>query len=124
MRVIMHNENDLELRDFNQPEFEVQAEDPEAHYSALQMFATSMALCTYSVLVAYSEQIDATTDDIVVKIQWSYADDPFRIGAIDMSIDWPQLPESRLAAAKRVAEQCTLHHTLAHPPRVTTSVQR
>lgn len=124
MRILMHDEQNLELRDFHRPEFEVESADPRAHYSALQMFATSMALCTYSVLVAYSEQINADTHSMVVRIQWDYADDPYRIGNIDMHIQWPELPPSRLHAAQRVAEQCTLHHTLAHPPAVNTDVSR
>ncbi len=37
-------------------------------------------------------------------------------------IHWPELPASRRAAAERAAGHCTLHHTLEHPPRVTTTV--
>jgi len=36
-----------------------------------------------------------------------------------VTFEWPSLPERRLAAAKRVAEMCTVHATLKHPPRVT-----
>lgn len=124
MKAILHGEAEMEFRDFDTPSLEVDNRDPEVHFSALQMFATSMALCTYSVLAAYGEQMDAPTDDLVIRMQWSYTEGPFRIGAIDMGIDWPRLPENRLKAAQRAAAQCTLHNTLEHPPEVTTEVRR
>jgi hypothetical protein len=33
---------------------------------------------------------------------------------------WPSLPERKRDAATRVAELCTIHATLHHPPVVTT----
>lgn len=124
MRAILHSENDLEFRDFEDPDLQVDAQDPEAHFSALQMFATAMAVCTYSVLAAYAEQIEASTEGLAMHLSWDYAESPFRIGALDMAITWPQLPESRLKAAQRAAAQCTLHNTLEHPPPVKTEVRR
>lgn len=124
MKAILHGENNLEFRDFEEPDLQVDARDPEAHFSALQMFATSLAVCTYSVLAAYAEQIEASTEDLAIRLGWDYAEGPFRIGAIDMNINWPQLPENRLKAAQRAAAQCTLHNTLEHPPPVNTEVSR
>ena len=55
-------------------------------------------------------------------LAWSYVEDPFRIKKIDMEIDWPELPESRMGAAWRAAAMCTIHNTLAHPPEILTRV--
>lgn len=122
MRVILHTEEDLEFRDFGTPSLEIQPEDPGAHYSALQMFATSLALCTYSILASYAEQIDIPDENLVIRMRWIYAEDPMRVSDIDMDIEWPELPSSRLEAARRAAAHCTIHNTLAHPPRVETRV--
>ena len=37
---------------------------------------------------------------------------------IGVLFDWPSLPANRVNAAKRVAEMCTVHATLMHPPRI------
>ena len=123
MRILLNGATDLTLFELDSPGFEVEvAPGVHAHYSAMQMFANSLALCTASALIAYAEQIDAPTDSLAVRVKWDYVEPPFRIGRIDMQIHWPQLPESRLAAAQRAARHCTLHHTLEHPPVVLTEV--
>lgn len=124
MQVVVHAPEDLTLRDFDEPGFDLVYEDPTVEYSAMEMFATSMALCTYSMLVSYGEQIDAPMDNIGVRVRWDYVEDPFRIGAIDLAIDWPNLPPSRLEAAERAAAHCTIHNTLHHPPKVETRLNR
>jgi uncharacterized OsmC-like protein len=123
MDVVLNSSEDLEITNFNSNGINITTKDETAYYSALQMFAVSLSLCTYSVLYSYSEQIDAPVDDLSVHIRWSYAEKPFRIDKIDMDIHWPALPESRLEAAQRAASMCTLHHTLEHPPKVITTVR-
>ena len=122
MNVIMHHSEDLELTAFDEPGLNVDPQDPEAHFSAIQMFATAMGLCTYSVLAGYAEHSDTPTEQLSVRMRWSYEEHPYRIDKIDMDIQWPDLPESKLAAAQRAATKCTLHNTLEHPPEVTTRV--
>mgnify|MGYP006290585083 CR=1 FL=1 len=125
MRILMHDESDLTLSRFEEPGFEVETEgEVHAHYSALQMFATSLGLCTASVLLTYGERVDAEPDDLTVRVAWTYTEDPYRVDEIEMDIDWPSLPESRLEAARRAAETCTIHNTLHHPPDVETRVNR
>lgn len=120
MRIVLHAENDLEITRLLEPEMIVETRDPEAAYSALQMFATSLALCSFSMLYAYAATVDADPGDISLRVRWDYATDTNRISDIDLSFQWPGLPESRHAAAARSAALCTLHHTLAHPPHIIT----
>ena len=122
MRVIMNSDEDMDISDFNSPGINIETKNTDAHYSALQMFATSLALCTYSVLASYAEQINVSSDKIAVHLQWSYEKDPFRITYIEMDIDWAELPSTRLEAARHAAMMCTLHNTLAHPPEFVTRV--
>lgn len=122
MNIILHSEEQLEFTDFEDPGMDIENRDPRAQYSALQMFATSLAICTYSMLHGYGEQIEADTAGLSMTVAWEYAEQPRRIARIDMQIKWPALPDSRLEAAQRVAAQCPLHETLAHPPQVGTTV--
>ena len=124
MKIILHSEEDLELVQFQQPGMEVEATDEQAHFSALQMFATSLGLCTYSMLVSYGETISVSADELRIRVRWSYADKPYRIGSLAMDIRWPGLPDSRLKAAQLAANHCTIHHTLEKPPEVTTVVHQ
>lgn len=122
MRILMHSEEDLSIQDFLAPEMTVESHDPEAAFSALQMFATSMALCTFSVLFSYAETIGVDPEPIAIRMRWSYAPNESRIDEIAMDIDWPGLPASRKTAAQRAAASCTVHRTLEHPPVVHTRV--
>jgi uncharacterized OsmC-like protein len=124
MKIHMHTEEDLEFTEFAEPAFELVPSSADQQYSALQMFATAMALCTYSVLFGYGENIDTDVERIRIRIRWAYAEHPFRIDRLEMDVHWPELPESRLEAARRAAAHCTLHNTLEHPPRITTTVER
>ncbi|MFO7593231.1 MAG: OsmC family protein [Pseudomonadota bacterium] len=123
MNVIMHRSEDIELRHFDEPGLNIEQLDPEAHYSAMQMFATAMGLCTYSVLAGYAELLDTPTEQLSLRMHWNYEEAPYRIGRFDMEIQWPELPPSRQSAAERVASKCTLHNTLEHPPQLTTRVK-
>lgn len=120
MNVIMRHSEDLELTQFDKPGLNIEQLDPEAHYSAMQMFATAMGLCTYSVLAGYADQHDTPTERMSLRMRWDYAEHPYRIGQFEMEIQWPELPPSRQSAAQRVASKCTLHNTLEQPPQLTT----
>lgn len=120
MRIEMHGESDLTLSNLREPDFQIV--QGEHAYSAMQMFGTSLALCSLSVLAAYAEQLGVGIEKLSCRIRWDYVEDPFRIGEIDMEITWPELPPSRLEAARRAAEKCTIHNTLHHPPEVRTRV--
>ena len=123
MRIVLHSGTDITLTGFDEPGFEVESESPDAHFSALPMFAASLGLCTYSVIAEYARRFDAPTDEIDIDVTWNYVEDPYRIGEIDMEIRWPSLPESRQQAVERAAAQCTIHNTLVHPPSVETTVR-
>lgn len=122
MRIVLHGEADLELVDLGEPHLHVEG---DAGFGALQMFAAGFALCTASVLQAYAEGVvRAPIDRLSIRVRWSYVEGPYRIGELAMAITWPDLPESRVEAARRAAQTCTIHHTFEHPPTVTTTVSR
>jgi len=122
MRITLHGPQDLTLSAVSEEGLQVSAEHEDAHFSAMEMFNTSLALCTASVLMSYAEHAGVGLEGMTLRMRWEYRDDPYRIGHIGMDIRWPGLPENRHKAARRAAEQCTLHHTLEVPPEVETRV--
>jgi len=97
----------------------IEAASAETSYSPFHMLASGLATCTFSVLHSWATHAKIPIDDLALDVRWSFADDPHRVGEMRVIFDWPALPANRLAAAKRVAEMCTIHATLMHPPRIT-----
>lgn len=94
----------------------IEAQSVEQSYSPFHMVAGGLASCTYSVMHAWAEHAKLNADDLVIEVSWTFADDPHRVDAYALRFTWPSLPAKRLDAAKRVAELCTVHATLQHPP--------
>ena len=124
MLITLHSDNSITLGRFQEPDFQIESDSEDVHFSAIPMFATSLGLCTFSVIAEYARRFEADTASIEVDIDWSYEEDPFRMGQISMEIRWPELPEERLQAVERAASHCTIHNTLEHPPEMTTRVTR
>lgn len=90
----------------------------EAHFGPLHMLAASLATCTVAVLASWADAVGLRLDDLQVRLGWNYVEDPYRVGTYRMEIVWPSLPDERRNRARRVAEACTVHHTLTHPPGI------
>ncbi len=123
MKVVLEGDTQLVLEDFEGPGLHVEAaEGVHAHFSAFEMFVSGVGLCTASVLGAYAEQLEVPTGGLRVRMRWELDVAPRRMGAMQMDIQWPELPPSRTRAAELAASQCPLHQTLAQPTSVTTRV--
>ena len=96
----------------------IEAESAEMQYSPFHMLASGLASCTFSVLYSWATHAKLSVDDLTLEVHWTFADDPHRVSNIAVIFDWPSLPANRLAAARRVAELCTVHATLTHPPAI------
>ncbi|HEV7991442.1 MAG TPA: OsmC family protein [Gemmatimonadaceae bacterium] len=97
----------------------IEASSAEMTYSPFHMLASSLATCTFSVIESWASHAKLTLDDLTIEVRWRFGDDPHRVSELDLTFAWPSLPANRLAAAKRVAELCTVHATLLHPPKIT-----
>jgi len=100
----------------------IEALSADQLYSPFHMLASGLAFCTYSILASWAETAKLSADDCAIEVRWSFVEEPHRIGAIALTLDWPSLPPGRTNAAKRVAEMCPIHTTLHHPP--TTTIER
>jgi uncharacterized OsmC-like protein len=97
----------------------IEAPTAEMTYSPFHMLASGLATCTFSVLYSWASHAKIPIDDLTLEVQWRFGEDPHRVSDIGVIFDWPSLPSNRLTAAKRVAEMCTIHATLTHPPHIT-----
>jgi uncharacterized OsmC-like protein len=96
----------------------IEAQSAEQQYSPFHMLASSLAYCTWSVLASWATHAKLDADDLVLEVCWTFADDPYRVGELRMTYDWPSLPDNRRRAAAKAAELCTVHATLQHPPSI------
>lgn len=97
----------------------IEAMEPDGQYSPFHMLASSLAYCTFSVMYSWATHTKQPADDLVLEVHWKFSDDePQRVSHIRLTFQWPSLPQKKLNAARRVAELCTIHATLQHPPRI------
>jgi uncharacterized OsmC-like protein len=121
MRVRSSGPNQLELTQVSSPEVELQIES----LGAIELLAASLGVCTARVLDAYAANVaKVPIDSLAIRVSWELDEHPLRVGALDVGIVWPELPESRLEAARRAALTCTVHRTFSHPPTLMTRVSR
>ena len=100
-------------------QFTVEAESADREYSPYQMLASGLAVCTFGVLQSWGSNVGLSADDLVIDVSWKFADNPHRVAEMDLSYDWPSLPEDRRRIAQRVAELCPVHKTLQQSPAMT-----
>lgn len=119
MKIILTSEYSVRLEPEPGP-MTIEALEPDEQYSPFHMLASSLAYCTWSVMYSWATHTKQSADDLVIEVSWRFSDDePHRVSDIAMTYEWPSLPEKKRLAATRVAEMCTIHATLQHPPTIT-----
>jgi uncharacterized OsmC-like protein len=115
--------DDTRLRvEFAPPPLTIEALTPEQSYSPFHMIASGLAMCTHAVLHSWAMHAKLDAESLVIEVGWEFGENPHRVAAYDVRIDWPNLPQERKEAARRTAKLCAVHATLAHPPAVALSV--
>ena len=122
MKITLLGEDRIRLEPIPGP-MTIEADSADQLYSPFHMLASSLAFCTYSVLASWASNAKISSDDVVIEVKWGFAEEPHRVGEIDMKIEWPSLPEARRNAAGRVADLCAVHASLTHPPTIRTVVE-
>ena len=121
MKITLIAEDGIRLEPLPGP-MTIEAQAADQLYSPFHMLGSGLAFCTYSVLASWASNAKLKSDDILIEVRWAFAEEPHRVGSIDMKIDWPSLPSARQSAAKRVADMCAIHASLEQPPALTTTV--
>jgi uncharacterized OsmC-like protein len=117
MKITLLSDDAIRLEPIAGP-MTIEASSAEMVYSPFHMLASSLASCTFSVMESWASHAKIPIDDLVIDVRWKFGEDPHRVSDIAVTFDWKSLPPNRIAAAKRVAELCTVHATLHHPPHV------
>ena len=122
MKITLLSEESIRLDGLGGP-LTIEAESAEQTYSPFHMLASSLAVCTHSVLMSWATNAHIHADDLAIEVSWSFAEKPHRVGDIRMTFEWPGLPKERLETARRVAALCPIHATLGHPPTISVDVR-
>ena len=118
MKIILTSEDSIRLVPDAGP-MTVEAQSADQQYSPFHMLGSSLAYCTFSVMYSWATHSKQGADDLVIDVSWKFAEDePKRVASLQLSYAWPSLPEKKREAARRVAELCTIHATLMHPPAI------
>ena len=119
MKIILTSEYSIRLEPDAGP-MTIEAMEPDEQYSPFHMLASSLAYCTFSVMYSWATHSKQSVDDLAIEVRWTFSDDePRRVSELAMTYEWPSLPAKKRNAARRVAEMCTVHATLMHPPAIT-----
>jgi uncharacterized OsmC-like protein len=122
MKITLLSDSSIRLEPIPGP-MTIEADSADQLYSPFHMLASSLAFCTYSVLASWASNAKLDSTDIVVEVGWKFAEDPHRVGEMDMNVSWPSLPAARQAAANRVTTLCAVHASLSHSPTINTNVE-
>lgn len=118
MKIILTSEYSIRLEPDPGP-MTIEAPEPHEQYSPFHMLASSLAYCTWSVMYSWATNTKQSADDLVIEVSWKFSEDePHRVSEMSITYEWPSLPEKKRLAARRVAEMCTIHATLHHPPTI------
>jgi len=114
--------------------------DSEGHYTASQggqpfapgpgplpappiLFLGSLGACAGAFAVSYLKTRELPFEELSVIVEAEFAEDPHRIGRIDVRVMPPSaLEERHVKAMGRAVELCTLKQTFAVPPVITTTI--
>lgn len=94
-------------------------------FGPLQMLATSLALCSASVMQDYAATAQFHLHHFAIEIKWEYVEQPYRVGQMHMALlVGDDVPPSRHKALLRAAEHhCTVHNTLTHATHIHTTLE-
>jgi putative redox protein len=83
-----------------------------------EMFAASLAACVAFYAQRFLRRHGLPTEGLKVTCDYRWAEDPHRVGAVDLEVEAPGLTDARRASFARVIDHCTVHNTLRQPPEV------
>jgi uncharacterized OsmC-like protein len=91
----------------------------DAGMSPVELFVGSLASCVAYFVGRYCARHQIPCDGFTVDVEWSYAEQPHRVGAVELRVNIPSAvtPEQREKLLK-VANGCTVHQSLTVPPKV------
>ncbi len=89
----------------------------------LELMPAALGTCVALFVQQFLTTRGLDASGLEVQVGTSGAANPHRIGRFDVSVSVPAgVPEQYRDALVRVAESCTVHHTLSHRPEIAVKV--
>ena len=83
-----------------------------------ELFAVSLASCVAFYAERFLRRNRLSTQGLLVSCAYGWAENPHRVGELELTVDAPGLPAEKREAFARVIDHCTIHNTLKQPPEV------
>ncbi len=112
MKITVLDQTEIKLSAFDEDGIEIILENKMQKLSALAMFVASLGRCTFAVIDHYALRMDVPIENIVTHLTWDYHTEPTRFKTINMEINWPEVPEKRIASVERAAHKCAISNTI------------
>lgn len=87
-----------------------------------ELFVAGLASCVAFYAERFLRRHGLSADGLKVSCRYRWADDPHRVGEIDLEVDAPGLSPQKREAFIRVIDHCTVHNSLVRPPAVRIAV--
>ncbi len=91
----------------------------DAGMSPVELFVGSLASCVGYFVARYCARHQIPCEGFTIEAGWTYAEQPHRVGSVELRLNLPSAvtPEQQDKLLK-VAHGCTVHQSLAIPPKV------
>jgi uncharacterized OsmC-like protein len=117
MKILLTSAESLRVEPTTGP-LTIEAPTADMSYGPFHMLGSSLAMCTFSVLQSWATNKKLRVDDLRIDVNWSFVEQPHRVGSMNVKLEWPSLAPDMWPRAIRVANLCGVHNTLTHPPRI------
>jgi uncharacterized OsmC-like protein len=117
MKITLTSDDSILLEPLAGP-LTIEAPNADMQYSPFHMLASALATCTFSVLHSWASNAGIGWEDLSIAVKWTFAEQPHRVGSLDVELRWPSLPAERTTVALRASQLCAVHATLSHPPEI------
>lgn len=85
----------------------------------VECLAVSLGSCVAYFAARFAQRHALPIRDLQVTTGWDYAEQPHRVGRFDVQVAFRGVVDAAMRdRLLRVAEACTVHHTLTHAPEI------
>jgi len=96
----------------------------DAGMSPVELFVASLAGCVGYFVARYCRRHEIPVDGFRIETEWSMAEQPHRIGRIQLHLHLPAgVPSSQQEKLLKVAHGCTVHQSIIHTPTIDIVLQ-
>lgn len=100
-----------------------QAGGEDAAPTPLELLPAALGTCVAFFVQQFLATRGLDAAGLEIQVFAAGASNPHRIGHLEVTVAVPKgIPEQYREAVRRVAESCTVHHTLTHPPEIVVDV--